>query len=101
MAPPWSRFRFRLRISTLLWLVVIVAAFFGGMRYEGYQEAHRKQQAIRLAAAAFKFQQQWLAGVPAQLKSRVGNGTQKADGGAVQRGAGGVMPAQQTARSVE
>ena len=34
--------RFRLRLSTLLWLVAIAAAFLAGIRYGEYRaEAHR------------------------------------------------------------
>jgi hypothetical protein len=35
--------RFRLRISTLLWLVAIVAAFLAGIRYGEYRAAARGQ----------------------------------------------------------
>lgn len=33
--------RFRLRLSTLLWLVAFIAAFLGGIRYGEYREAAR------------------------------------------------------------
>jgi hypothetical protein len=33
--------RFRLRLSSLLWVVAVAAAFLGGVRYGEYREAAR------------------------------------------------------------
>ena len=38
---------FRLRLSTLMWLVALVAAFLGGIRYGEYRAAARAQMRIR------------------------------------------------------
>jgi hypothetical protein len=38
--------RFRLRLSSLLWLVVIAAAFLGGIRYGEYRQATRRARRI-------------------------------------------------------
>jgi len=35
--------RFQLRLAWLLWLVAIVAAFLGGMRYGEYRQAARRR----------------------------------------------------------
>jgi hypothetical protein len=34
----------RLRLSTLLWLVALAAAFLGGIRYAEYREASREME---------------------------------------------------------
>jgi hypothetical protein len=38
--------RFRLRLSSLLWLVAIVAAFLAGIRYGEYRAAARRQSIV-------------------------------------------------------
>jgi hypothetical protein len=42
-----KRFRLQLRLSSLMWLVAIAAAFLGGTRYGEYRESARTKPIFR------------------------------------------------------